>query len=96
MQIYRHPPTLIATALAVGALEIVPSGAQARPFHYLNNLRGEVRVGQLMINPDPASEGMMVASSSRMAGQKPGAFISYCLNGYAESGNSASGFPDWG
>lgn len=81
MQIYRYSPALIATALAVGALAIFPSWAQARPFHYLNHLRGEVRVGQFMINPDPASEGMMVASSHRLRLGGNGQVTLNCSNG---------------
>ena len=68
MQIYRYSPTLISMALAVGAVAALatPSWAQSRRFHYLNHVRGDVRVGQFMINPDPAIEGMLLPGSHRI------------------------------
>ena len=68
MQIYRYSPALISMALAVGAAAALatPSWAQVRHLHYLNHVRGDVRVGRFMINPDPATEGMPLPSSHRV------------------------------
>lgn len=83
MQIYRYSPALISMTLAVGAVAALatPSWAQARRFHYLNHVRGDVRVGQYMIRPDPASEGMTVPSthSIRLGGN--GRVTLNCSNG---------------
>ncbi len=83
MPTYRYAALMAPMGLTLGIMGAIalPAWGQNQGIHYVNGVQGDVVVGQFLVTPDPASEGMLLPTTHKIRLGRNSRVTLNCSNG---------------